>query len=55
MFFLFKNEEKIKDPVCNMSVDKNKTKFSTVYKEKVYYFCSENCKMTFDANKETYA
>jgi len=52
---LFNNEGKVKDPVCNMSVDKNKTAFSSVYKEKLYYFCSENCKIAFDINKEVYA
>ena len=55
MFTFFKNEGKVKDPVCNMSVDKNKTAFSSVYKEKFYYFCSENCKIAFDLNKEMYA
>ena len=55
MFNFFKTQEKIKDPVCNMRVDKKKTKFSTAYKENIYYFCSENCKMTFDADKEMYA
>lgn len=55
MFNLFKNEDKVKDPVCGMSVNIKKTKFKTVYKEKTYYFCSENCKITFDANKEMYA
>ncbi|MEK9176030.1 MAG: YHS domain-containing protein [Patescibacteria group bacterium] len=55
MFNLFKNEGKVKDPVCNMSVDKKKTAFSSVYKEKLYYFCSENCKIAFDINKEMYA
>ncbi len=54
MFNFFKNEEKTKDPVCGMSVDKKKTEFSTEYSGKAYYFCSRSCKMTFDANKKLF-
>lgn len=54
MFNLLKNEDKAKDPVCGMAVNINKTKFLTEYKGKTYYFCSKNCKMTFDENKEIY-
>lgn len=52
MFNIFKNENKAKDPVCGMSVDMKKTEFKTVYNGKTYYFCSKNCKMAFDENKE---
>ena len=55
MFNFFKNGEKVKDPVCLMSVDINKTEFKTEYNGKVYYFCSENCKKIFDSDKENYA
>jgi YHS domain-containing protein len=37
-----------KDPVCKMEVDEKKAKFSTTYKNKTYYFCSESCKNRFD-------
>jgi YHS domain-containing protein len=37
-----------KDPVCKMEVDEKETKFSTTYKNKTYYFCSESCKKRFD-------
>jgi YHS domain-containing protein len=38
----------VKDPVCNMEVDENKTEFSSTYKNKTYYFCSKGCKDKFD-------
>ena len=38
----------VRDPVCRMEVDEGKTRFSTTYKNKSYYFCSEVCKTKFD-------
>ncbi len=38
----------VKDPVCTMEVDESKTEFSTTYKNKTYYFCSQSCKEKFD-------
>jgi coenzyme F420 hydrogenase subunit beta len=35
------------DPICKIQVD-NKTPFKSVYKNKEYYFCSENCKKKFN-------
>ncbi|VVB87869.1 Coenzyme F420 hydrogenase subunit beta [uncultured archaeon] len=35
------------DPICKKPVDEN-TGFKSVYKNKEYYFCSENCKKKFD-------
>ena len=37
-----------KDPVCGMMVDESKTNLSTTYKNKTYYFCSQECKRKFD-------
>jgi len=42
------------DPVCGMEVDPRKTKYKSVYKGKVYYFCSYQCKKAFDENPEYY-
>jgi len=42
------------DPVCGMSVDPNKSKYKSVYKGKIYYFCSYHCKKAFDSNPEEY-
>jgi coenzyme F420 hydrogenase subunit beta len=35
------------DPICKKSVDE-KTEFKSVYKNREYSFCSENCKKKFD-------
>ncbi len=37
-----------KDPVCGMEVDEPKAGFTTTYKAKTYYFCSQSCKTKFD-------
>lgn len=42
------------DPVCGMKVDKGRTKHKTVYKGKIYYFCSLRCKEAFERHPETY-
>lgn len=51
MFGLF---QKISDPVCKMNVDKNKTKYSSEYKDKKYYFCSEDCMKNFNEEPKKY-
>jgi Cu+-exporting ATPase len=38
----------VKDPVCGMDVDPNKTSLSSVYQGQNYYFCSSGCKKAFD-------
>jgi YHS domain-containing protein len=43
------------DPVCNMEVDETDTKFNSQYGSRTYYFCSEECKDTFDNKPEQYA
>lgn len=52
MFGLF---NKVQDPVCKMQVDKNKAKYSSEYKGEKLYFCSENCKKSFDGEPIKYA
>lgn len=41
------------DPVCGMEVDKS-SKYKTLYKGQVYYFCSENCLNSFKKDPEKY-
>jgi YHS domain-containing protein len=41
------------DPVCGMSVNEQTT-LKTMYKGKVYYFCSAACKSAFQKDPETY-
>jgi YHS domain-containing protein len=36
------------DPVCGMTVDPNKTPFTSEYRGKKFYFCCAGCKATFD-------
>ena len=44
-----------KDPVCGMDVDTKKAARQTEHKGKTYYFCSEGCMKTFQANPGAYA
>jgi YHS domain-containing protein len=43
-----------KDPVCGMEVDTDESETST-YEDKVYHFCSRECKDRFDAEPLEYA
>ncbi|MCS7108953.1 MAG: YHS domain-containing protein [Sulfolobales archaeon] len=42
------------DPVCGMTVETSKARFKTLYKGKVYYFCSSHCLKAFEGNPEQY-
>ena len=42
------------DPVCKMQVDESKSKITSEYKGKKYYFCAPGCKRAFDQNPEKY-
>lgn len=42
------------DPVCKMQVDEAKSKITSEYKGKKYYFCATGCKKAFDTNPERY-
>lgn len=48
-------EDFVMDLVCGMELTAGEVKFSSDYKGKTYYFCSENCKEHFDNNPEKYA
>ena len=45
--FGFGNDDKVRDPICGMNVDKNKAQFSYEKGGQKFYFCSQNCKDTF--------
>jgi len=45
----------VKDPICGMKVNLEKTKYKSTYEGKEYGFCSENCKAEFDKNPYQYA
>ena len=42
------------DPVCGMTVDPDKTDYSSVHAGETYYFCSEGCKESFDKDPGKY-
>ncbi|MEM2005883.1 MAG: YHS domain-containing protein [Zestosphaera sp.] len=42
------------DPVCGMQVDPVKTPYKTVYKGRIYYFCSKRCLEEFERSPEYY-
>lgn len=44
----------VKDPVCGMQVDEKKVTQKSMYKGKVYYFCSATCKKEFDKQPEKF-
>ena len=47
--------EKVKDPVCSMSIDKSAAKAHEEYKGGHYYFCSHECHATFKDAPDKYA
>ncbi len=46
--------EMAKDPICGMDVDPDTAFGSSEHAGEVFYFCSANCKETFDADPHTY-
>lgn len=42
----------VTDPVCGMSIDPNTAAAKRDYKGQTYYFCSQNCVDTFDADPD---
>ncbi len=47
--------EKVKDPVCGMTIDKSAAKGHEEYKDGHYYFCSHECHEKFKAAPDKYA
>ena len=44
--------DKVTDPVCGMTIDPNTAAAKRDYQGKTYYFCSQNCVDTFDADPQ---
>ena len=42
------------DPVCRMTVDESAATAKTEYQGKIYYFCAEGCKETFEKEPEKF-
>ena len=43
-----------RDPVCGMSVEEVSGTAHTQFEGKKYYFCSDECKMEFEAEPDGY-
>lgn len=48
------NERTFKDPVCGMEVSRMTAVEEYGYQGKTYYFCSQACRETFEAEPEKY-
>ena len=48
------DQNKVKDPVCGMEIDPKSAAGTSTYQGQTYYFCSPNCKRTFDKNPAAY-
>ncbi len=47
--------ETLKDPVCGMELTYETAQARSEYDGQTYYFCSLDCKETFDKDPEKYA
>jgi YHS domain-containing protein len=44
----------VTDPVCGMEFDASQAESQTTYQGQGYYFCSEECRRTFEENPEEF-
>ena len=40
----------VTDPVCGMQFDSSQAAAQTIYQDQTYFFCSEECRRTFEEN-----
>ncbi|HZD04644.1 MAG TPA: YHS domain-containing protein [Longimicrobiales bacterium] len=45
---------KVKDVICGMTIDAESAAASVHHEGKSYYFCSEHCRKTFEADPHRY-
>jgi P-type Cu+ transporter len=45
----------VKDPVCDMTVDKHANGPTSEYDARTFFFCGAHCKHTFDDDPARYA
>jgi YHS domain-containing protein len=43
------------DPVCKMEIEESEAESTSQYAGQKFYFCSEECKDSFDSQPERYA
>lgn len=44
----------VKDPVCGMEFDSSQAEAQTTHNGKAYFFCSEECRRTFEENPKEF-
>lgn len=44
----------VRDPVCGKEIDIEKFTEQSEYKDRIYYFCSTECKTKFDKDPREY-
>lgn len=44
----------VTDPVCGMVIEPINAAAQTTYRENTYYFCSQECKHSFDKDPQKY-
>ena len=44
----------VTDPVCGMTFDSSQAQAQTTYEGVSYYFCSEECRRTFEQDPKQY-
>ena len=47
--------DRVRDPVCGMEFDPERSDFTSEYRGRTYYFCCPVCKRRFDDAPEEYA
>jgi YHS domain-containing protein len=50
----YHEEQKVTDPVCQMTFSIIEAACSTKFKDRTYYFCVEGCRRRFEATPERY-
>lgn len=45
---------KVKDPVCGMEFDSSQAEAQTIYQGQAYFFCSQDCRRTFEDNPKEF-
>lgn len=45
----------VKDPVCGMRIEEKDAVAEVEYEGTTYYFCSDDCRETFEEDPEDYA
>ncbi len=44
----------VKDPVCGMEFNSSQAEAQTTYEGQAYFFCSEECRQTFEQNPKEF-